>query len=87
MTSLCLDKKRLTALGSAPSENRSAMAAILFLLSFFLLMFQPAAAAEIKAQNRRVILAYTSISPSHAPAWIAKEMKIFDKNGINAEVV
>ena len=63
------------------------MQALLVLLSFFLLMFQPAAAAEIKAQSRRVILAYTSISPSYAPAWIAKEMKIFDKNGINAEVV
>ena len=32
-------------------------------------------------------MVYTSISPSYAPAWIAKEMKIFDKNGINAEVI
>jgi NitT/TauT family transport system substrate-binding protein len=63
------------------------MQALLVLFSFLLLMFQPAAEAEIKAQSRRVILAYTSISPSYAPAWIAKEMKIFDKNGINAEVV
>ncbi len=59
----------------------------LFLLSYLLLMFQPAAAAEIKAQSRKVILAYTSISPSYAPAWIAKELKIFDRNGINAEVI
>jgi ABC-type nitrate/sulfonate/bicarbonate transport system substrate-binding protein len=62
------------------------MQTLFFLLSFFLLMFQPAA-AEVKTQSRRVVMAYTSISPSYAPAWIAKEMKIFDKNGISAEVV
>jgi ABC-type nitrate/sulfonate/bicarbonate transport system substrate-binding protein len=63
------------------------MQALLFFLSFSLLFYQTAAAAEIKAQNRRVVIVYTSISPSYAPAWIAKEMKIFDKNGINAEVI
>jgi NitT/TauT family transport system substrate-binding protein len=50
-------------------------------------MFQSARAAEVKAPSRRVVMAYTSISPQYAPAWIAKEMKIFDKNGISAELV
>jgi ABC-type nitrate/sulfonate/bicarbonate transport system substrate-binding protein len=53
----------------------------------YLLIFQPAAAAEIKMASRRIVMAYTSISPQYAPAWIAKEMKIFDKNGISAELV
>ena len=63
------------------------MQALLFLLSFSLVTFQPAGAAEIRAQSRKVVIAYTSISPQYAPAWIAKEMKIFDKNGISAELV
>jgi ABC-type nitrate/sulfonate/bicarbonate transport system substrate-binding protein len=62
------------------------MQILLFLLSFVLLVFPPAA-REVDAQSRRVVIAYTSISPSYAPAWIAKEMKIFDKNGISADVV
>jgi len=50
-------------------------------------MFQPAVAAEITAQGGKATLAFTSFSPSYAPAWIAKEMKIFARNGINAEVI
>ena len=61
------------------------MSAILLLLSFVLLALQ--LAPEANAQSRKVVMAYTSISPSYAPAWIAKELKIFDKYGINAEVV
>ena len=59
----------------------------LFLLGLSLVMFQPAKAAEISVQSRKVVMAYTSISPQYAPGWIAKETKIFDKNGINAELV
>jgi NitT/TauT family transport system substrate-binding protein len=32
-------------------------------------------------------MAYTSFSPQYAPAWIAKEMNIFEKNGIRADLV
>ncbi len=59
---------------------------LLFILVSFLLPVLHAV-GKVQAQNRKVAIAYTSISPSYAPAWIAKEMKIFDKNGINADVV
>jgi len=62
------------------------MQALFFLLCFFVFVLQPVA-PEVNAQSRRLNMAYTSISPSYAPAWIAKETKIFDKNGISAEVV
>ncbi len=59
---------------------------LLFIAGLFLfpvlLAVRPA-----EAQSHKVVIAYTSISPSYSPAWIAKEMKIFDKNGINADVV
>ena len=59
---------------------------LLFILVSSLLLVLPTA-RETKAQSRKVAIAYTSLSPSYSPAWIAKEMKIFSKNGINADVV
>jgi NitT/TauT family transport system substrate-binding protein len=52
-----------------------------------LFLLLPPALGQAEAQNHKVVIAYTSISPSYSPAWIAKEMKIFDKNGISANVV
>jgi len=63
------------------------MQTLLLLFGLSLVVLQPARAAEIRAPSRKVVMAYTSISPQYAPAWIAKEMKIFDKNGISAELV
>jgi ABC-type nitrate/sulfonate/bicarbonate transport system substrate-binding protein len=63
------------------------MQTLLLFLGFSLVMLQSAPAAEVRAPARRVVMAYTSISPQYAPAWIAKEMKIFDKHGISAELV
>jgi NitT/TauT family transport system substrate-binding protein len=60
---------------------------LILFLSLSLIVFQPAEAAEGRAPSDKLVIAYTSISPQYAPAWIAKEMKIFDRNGINAELV
>ena len=75
-----------------PLETRKAiyqllMQLLFYFLCFWLLSSQYAPAAEVKAQSRRVIMAYTSFSPQYAPGWIAKEMNIFEKNGIRADLV
>jgi len=44
-------------------------------------------AAGAPGQSANVSIAYTSISPQYAPDWIAKEVGIFKKNGINAQLV
>jgi NitT/TauT family transport system substrate-binding protein len=63
------------------------MQVLLFLLSILCVLPWLTSATEAGAQSRKVTMAYTSISPQYAPAWIAKEKKIFDKNGVSAELV
>ena len=57
-------------------------------LLFFLLFARAVAfSAQSPAPLANVTIAYTSISPHYAPAWIAKETGIFRKYGINAQLV
>jgi NitT/TauT family transport system substrate-binding protein len=39
------------------------------------------------AQGTRIVIAYTTISPTYAPIWIAKEVGFFEKHGLNAETI
>jgi hypothetical protein len=59
------------------------MQILLFLLNIFCVLPWLTGPTEVGAQSRKVIMAYTSISPQYAPAWIAKEKKIFEKNGVS----
>lgn len=39
------------------------------------------------AEPRKLTFAYSSVGPMAAGVWIAKEAKLFDKYGVQAEVV
>lgn len=55
------------------------------LFAFLLVTFHSAAAAQAKLQ--KIVIAYTSLSPQFAPAWIAKERGIFEKNGLAVDLI
>lgn len=43
--------------------------------------------ADLSAQSSKTVIAYTTISASYAPIWIAKEAGFLERNGLNADVI
>lgn len=54
---------------------------------FFLLMLLPALSIANIANAAPVRIAYSSISGAMLPLWVAKDKKLFDKHGIDVEVM
>jgi NitT/TauT family transport system substrate-binding protein len=57
----------------------------LICISFYLIFFLPAPLSAQQLHN--LIVGYSSVSASFLPLWIAKESKIFNRNGLDVQMV
>jgi NitT/TauT family transport system substrate-binding protein len=72
--------------GVFPAENLKISLAFLFFIGSFLLLFVPSLNAQEKKLDSFTI-SYASVSGTRAPLWISKDLGLFEKYGLDGNLI